>query len=92
MLRKILYSGINGQNKFVLVGFPETIDQATKFEFLVSRIAAVIYTSAKGPTTEIYGNDLSSKSIESLFNKSFRVKTMNTWDESTFEEHLGKRV
>jgi len=30
--------------------------------------------------------------IDSLFQKEFRLKTMNTWDYSIFEEKLGKKI
>lgn len=41
---------------------------------------------------EVKGDDLSLLNIDSLFAKQFRLKTMEEWDASTFEEHLGKKV
>jgi hypothetical protein len=35
---------------------------------------------------------LSAHNIDSLFAKEFRLKTMQEWDASTFEDHLGKKV
>lgn len=35
---------------------------------------------------------MADKNIDTLFSKQFRLKTMNNWDQSTFEEHLGKKV
>lgn len=35
---------------------------------------------------------MSKKNIDSLFAKEFRLKTMNEWDASTFEDHLGKKI
>lgn len=41
---------------------------------------------------EVRGDDLSLLNIDSLFAKQFRLKTMEEWDASTFEEHLGKKI
>jgi len=93
VLKRVIYSGIDGHSKFLLCGYPNQIAQARCFEENCARIAAIVYTTAKGATTvEIQKNDLANKSIDTLFSKQFRLKTMNNWDASTFEEHLGRKV
>lgn len=84
VLRRIMYSGIDGHNKFLLCGFPETIEQADAFEACCSAIKAIIYTSPKGANIEIKDNNLADKKIDTLFSKEFRLKTMNEWDMATF--------
>jgi len=92
VLRHIIYSG-NGKDKFLLVGFPEQIHQANIFEKHCATISAIVYVTPKGqPTVEVKGNDLSAKNIDSIFAKEFRLKTMNEWDASTFDGHLGNKV
>ena len=81
ILKRIIYSGLETNTKFLLLGFPENIQQANLFEKHCATIRAIIYTTAKGKqTVEILGNDLSHKNIDSLFSKEFRLKTMNEWD------------
>ncbi len=93
ILKKIIYSGVEGNDKFLLIGFPDQIDHSQIFEKMCSKISAIVYTTAKGqPTVEVKGDDLSLLNIDSLFAKQFRLKTMEEWDASTFEEHLGKKV
>lgn len=93
ILKKIIYSGVEGNDKFLLIGFPDQIDHSQIFERMCSKISAIVYTTAKGQhTVEVKGDDLSLLNIDSLFAKQFRLKTMEEWDASTFEEHLGKKV
>ena len=37
-------------------------------------------------------NNLEMFSIDALFQKQFRLKTMKSWDETTFKEHLGQKT
>ena len=37
-------------------------------------------------------NNLEMFSIDALFQKQFRLKTMKCWDETTFKEHLGQKT
>lgn len=93
ILKNIIYSGIDGQDQFLLIGFPDQIEHATLFEKDCSKISAIIYTTAKGVAhVEVKGDDLSLLNIDSLFAKEFRLKTMTEWDSSTFAMHLGKKV
>lgn len=93
ILKKIIYSGVDHHDKFLLIGFPDQIEHAEIFEKDCANISAIVYTSNKDqPTVEVKGDDLSLKNIDTLFAKEFRLKTMNEWDASTFAEHLGKKV
>jgi adenylate kinase family enzyme len=92
VLKRIIFSGIDGHNKFLLCGFPETIEQADAFEASCAAIKAIVYTSPKGSSVEIKDNNLADKNIDTLFSKEFRLKTMNEWDMATFAEHLGMRT
>lgn len=77
MLNRIIYSGQVSINKFILSNFPEQIDQVKEFESNCSKIAAIIYPTGSGSTVEITNKELSLFNIESLFQKEFRLKTMN---------------
>ena len=56
-------------------------------------LSAVIYATAKdGNTVEVRDGDLTCKGLDSLFAKDFRLKPMDNWDASTFEQHLGRKV
>lgn len=93
ILKHIIYSGIDGQDQFLLIGFPDQIEHAALFEKDCCNISAIVYTTAKGMShVEVKGDDLNLLNIDSLFAKEFRLKTMNEWDASTFAEHLGKKV
>ena len=75
----------------MLMGWPTVDSDAEVFEENCSKINAIIYTTAKGkPNIEIANaNDYT---LETAFSQLFKLKTMNDWDESTFEEHLGRKV
>lgn len=87
MLKKIIYSGIEGRDKFILCDFPDTIVQACEFEKECAKLRAVIFAAGgedSNTTISIIDNGLSVESIDSLFQKEHRLKTMRAWDESTF--------
>ena len=95
MLKKIIYSGLSSRNKFILTDFPDTIKQAQQFENDCSKITAVIFSAggdAGSSLIEVIDNGLSIESIDSLMQKDNRLKAMRSWDESTFNEHLGDRT
>jgi len=79
MLNRIIYSGQVSLTKFILTNFPEQIDQVKEFEASCSKIAAIIYPTTGAPTVEIANKELSMFTIESLFQKEFRLKTMSEW-------------
>jgi shikimate kinase len=91
MFKKIIYCGTPSQNKFIISGFPEQIDQVKEFEDKCCKIAAIIYPTSGGSIVEIK-KDLSIYSIDSLFQKEFRLKTMNEWSKQLFDEKLGNKV
>lgn len=78
ILKRIIYSGVDGRDKFLLQGFPFEIEQSTAFEANCAQLKAIIYATAggNGGTIEVKGSDLSGKSIETLFAKEFRLKPM----------------
>ena len=95
MLKKIIYSGIEGRDKFILTDFPDTIKQSQEFEAQCSKITAVIFSAGGNDSStviEIIDNGLSIESIDSLLEKGHRLKTMRAWDEGTFNEHLGNKT
>ena len=94
LLRRIIYSGVEGREKFLLNGFPDQIEQAIEFEANCAAIKAIIFTttSFQSGTVEIKGNDLSLKNLDTMFAKDFRLKVMKSWDESSFNKLLGSDV
>lgn len=92
MLKKIIYSGIPSANKFILTSFPDIIEQAKEFELNCAKIAAIIYSTTDDSIVEIKNNNLSLFNIDSLFQKEFRLKTMNEWDFNVFNEKLGNKT
>lgn len=92
MLKKIVYSGQPECNKFILSSFPDMIEQAKEFETNCSRIKAIIYSSGGSDVVEIKNNNLSLFNLDSLFQKECRLKTMNAWDYTVFNEKLGNKT
>jgi len=84
MLRKIIYSGDTNKKHFILTSFPDIIEQAKEFELSCAKIKAIIYCTSKNPTVEIKNNNLSLFNIDSYFQKDFRLRTMNIWDNDIF--------
>ena len=48
ILKRIIYSGIDSHNKFLLIGFHDQIEQASVFENHCATISAIVYATAKG--------------------------------------------
>lgn len=92
MLKRNIYSGIEGRDKFILTDFPDTIKQAQSLEESCSKITAVIFAAGADGVVEIIENGLSMESIDSLLQKEHRLKPMRGWDEATFTEHLGNKT
>ena len=84
MLKLIIYNGQPVMNKFILTSFPDIIEQAKEFETHCAKITAIIYTTRSEGVVEIKNNSLSLFNIDSLFQKEFRLKTMNVWDYELF--------
>ena len=95
LLKRIIYSGIEGRDKFILSDFPDTIKQCQEFEAECCRITAVIFAAGgqdDAPVIEIIDNGLSIDTIDTLLQKDHRLKTMRDWSESSFNEHLGDKT
>lgn len=94
MLKRIIFSGLEERNKFILTEFPDSIAQAELFEQECTKISAVIFVAGgeSGNRIEIIDNNLHLESIDSLMQKDHRLKAMSSWDETTFNEHLGNRT
>lgn len=91
VLRKIIFNGQTDRNQILLIGWPLLDSDAEVFEENCSKIATVIYATAKGKQNiEIANPD--ETTLDTVFARQFRLRTMNDWDESTFEEHLGRKV
>lgn len=92
MLRKIIYSG-QSQNKFILNGFPDVIEQVNEFEKNCSKISAVFLACEAGKNVvEITNNNLTLFNIDALFQKEFRLKITDSWDYGRFNEMLGSKT
>ena len=83
LLKKVIYSG-NDKTKFIMNSWPETKDDAHCFESQCAKIAAIVYASGQEPVVEILGNSLEVFSIDTLFAKQFRLKTMRGWDATNY--------
>lgn len=84
MLKKIIYSGQDCRNKFILSSFPETIDHAHEFERCCSHISAIIYVTKKDPIVEVRDNNLQNFNIDALFQKSYKLRVIDEWNYRTF--------
>jgi len=60
MLKRIIFSGLDCRDKFILSEFPETIAQAEHFEKECTKISAVIFAAGgeESSRIEIIGNNL----------------------------------
>ena len=92
MLKKIIYSGNPLLNKFILTSFPDIIEQAKEFETNCAKISAIIYSTTQDRIVEIKNNNLSLFNIDSLFQKEFRLRTMDCWDFDLFNDKMGNMV
>jgi len=92
LLQPIIYSGHEDRNKFLIVNFPETTEQVTAFEEHCANINAIIFATDKGNVVDIKNNETALFNIDSMFQKQFRLKPMDSWDFRKFEEHLGSQV
>ena len=91
LLKKVIYSG-NDKTKFMLVNFPETNTESSNFEAQCAKITAIVYAAGEEPVVEILGDQLEVCSIDTLFQKEFRLKTMKGWDATNFNEQMGKKT
>lgn len=84
MLRNIIYSG-GMENKFLLIGFPESVDQARLFETQCCKIKRmfVIYEGIETPL--ILEQKISEFGLESYFNSTKRLSIMNKYNNEMYE-------
>lgn len=93
MLNNIIYCGQPNLCKFILVNFPDIIEQADAFEKGCARISAMIYPSSnQGSVVEVRNNALAHYNIDTLFQKRFKLKPMTEWNSAKFDEHMGKKI
>jgi adenylate kinase family enzyme len=92
MLKKIIYSGQDSRNKFILSSFPETIEHSHEFERCCSHISAIIYVTKKDPIVEVKDNNLQNFNIDALFQKHYKLRVIDEWNYRTFQEKLGNKV
>ena len=77
MLQKIVYSG-TGEDRFLLSGFPDIIEQAEEFENNCSKIRAVIFPAIPGDSVDI---NLNLFNMDTYFQKEGRLKVLTQWNE-----------
>jgi len=93
MIKRIIFSGCPGDNKFLLVNFPLSPEQAAFFEKQCCKISAIIYASANQgeKCIEVPGN-MAVANLDAVFQKDFRLKTMREWDSEHFKQHMGQSI
>ena len=90
MLKKIIYCGQEEFNKFILQSFPDIVEQSVEFETNCAKIKTLIYSSENtGNNIEIKNNNISLFNLDTLFQKDFRLKTMNQWNFDEFQKLMG---
>lgn len=92
MLKKIIYSGQDDRNKFILTSFPDIIDHAREFEKSCGHITAMIYAVCKEPIVEIKNNNLSVFNLDAMFQKNYKLRIIDEWNYRTFQEKLGNKI
>ena len=92
LLQKIIYSGIEGRNKFIITDFLESREQAQDFEANCSRVTAVILAAGPEARVDLVENALHDDTIESYFQKDNRLKVLRGWDENVYKEQLGNKI
>jgi hypothetical protein len=92
MLKRCIFNG-GCDDKFLLVNFPLSPEQANFFESQCAKISAIVYTSAnKGEKcVEVPGN-MAVANLDAVFQKDFRLKTMREWDAEQFSAFLGQKI
>jgi adenylate kinase family enzyme len=89
MLKKVVYNGNPKCSSFILSGFPEIIEDAKAFEGACAKIKALIYSTTQDKVVELKGNNLALFNLDTLYQKEFRLRTMDAWDHDLFEERMG---
>lgn len=97
MLKKVIFSGNAKDCKFMLKNFPTCPEQAEYFEKCCAKITAIVYAAGSGMkgdsrTIEVDQNGLGLHSLDAVFQKDFRLKTMREWDNAQFKTFLGENI
>jgi hypothetical protein len=73
-----------------LVNFPDDnrdIEQARAFEDGCAKISAIIYPNDKQtPFVDILNNDLQKFNLDALFQKNNKLRTLDEWNHTKFDE------
>jgi adenylate kinase family enzyme len=65
LLKPVIFAGHeSGRDKFLLVGFPETIEQVEAFEANCTRISGIILATDEGENVDIKNNEPSLCNID----------------------------
>ena len=92
LLRNSIYGGQPDLNKFLLTNFPDEVDQVADFEESLCQITAIIYPAAGDESVVEIKDESSTLTIESMFQKKMKLKTMKEWSLKAFEEKMtGKK-
>lgn len=84
MIRKVIYSADGSRQRFILTGFPDTVEQAGEFEANCAYISACIYTSCGQAQVDITGYGISS-----IYQKAFKLKILNSLNKETVGKLTG---
>lgn len=76
------------------MNYPTEIASADALEVGCAKISAMIYPNANAASSKIEIKDdrVDSFNIDSLFQKQFKLKTMNEWSYEKFEEKMGNKI
>jgi len=72
--------------------FPETTDEAVELENSCVHFTAIVYASQEDPMIENSSSNLTLFNIDGLYCKKNKLKTMNHWDATQFNELLGSKI
>lgn len=81
----------------MLKNFPLSPEQASFFEKECAKITAIVFAAGSGGkgdqrTIEVDQNGLGIASLDAIFQKDFRLKTMREWDNEQFKSILGQNI
>lgn len=78
----------------MLRNFPKSPEQANYFEKQCAKITAMVFAAGPGGkadqrTIEVDQSQIRDHSLDTVFQKDFRLKTMREWDKEQFKSFLG---
>jgi adenylate kinase family enzyme len=83
MLKSSIYCGQPKKDKFLLTNFPDQLEHVSVFEDTCCNITAMIYPTHNENEVEIK-DEASIPTIESLFQKKYKLKPMKEWSMDKF--------